>query len=308
MRKIFSSGLMLFISLWTMTAMAERAKTLDDKIREKIGKQYFIKTSHGSTYADVQGEGAETLVFVPGLGIPTRVTYAKQQELAAHYRVVTFDLYGRGYTDRPKVTYNPQLFEQQLTDVLKALDIEGPIHLVGVSMGGAISTYFANRHPERIKSLTLMAPAGLPMKLPLTSELAKLPLLGDVLMQAIGKKTLLENFKKGFVGEPTKEATAIFLEQFEYRGYLEAMLSTLRNFPLNDMESEYQAWAEKNKPTLIVWGTEDQVVPFSLSPRLGELIPEAKVVPVSGAGHAFTYEFSELVNAALLDFLSVLPH
>jgi len=280
---------------------------LDDTKRNLIGWQHFIKTSHGYTYCEQDGQGAETVVLVPGLAIPTRITFAKQKELAPHYRVLTFDLYGRGYSDRPRVRYDPPVFAQQLTDVLKAREIQGPFHLVGVSMGGAISTYFANRHSEKITSLTLMAPAGLPMKLPLTSQLVKIPLLGDWLIRSIGSRTLLKNFKNGFVAEPSPDLTAIFQEQFGDRGYLEAILATLRNFPLNDMEAEYQAWALKQKPTLIAWGTNDQVVPFALNPRLRQLIPHAKAVDIPGAGHAFTFERFEEANAALRTFLNSNP-
>ena len=275
---------------------------MDDSRRKQIGWQHFIRTSHGYTYFEQVGAGADTVVLVPGLGIPTRITFARQKALAQHYRVLTFDLYGRGYSDRPKVAYDPAVFEQQLTDVLKALEIQGPFHLVGVSMGGAISTYFANRHSEKIKSLTLMAPAGLPMKLPFTSQLVKVPFLGEWLMQSIGSRNLLKNFRKGFVAEPSPELTALFLEQLADKGYLEAILATLRNFPLNGMEAEYEAWALKQRPTLIAWGTEDEIVPFALNPRLRQLIPLAKTVDIAGAGHAFTYEFADKVNAALRDF------
>lgn len=276
---------------------------MDDTKRKQIGWQHFIKTSHGYTYFNRDGQGPETVVLVPGLAIPTRITFARQKELARHYRVLTFDLYGRGYSDRPRVAYDPSVFAQQLTDVLKGLEIQGPFHLVGVSMGGAISTYFANRHSENIKSLTLMAPAGLPMKLPLTSQLVKMPLLGDWLMKRIGPGNLLKNFRKGFVAEPSPELIEIFREQFDDQGYLEALLATLRNFPLNDMEAEYQAWALKRKPTLIAWGTDDKVVPFALNSRLRQLIPHAKAVAIPGAGHAFTYESADEVNAALRSFL-----
>lgn len=63
----------------------------------------------------------------------------------------SYDLYGRGFSDRPDLKYDEKLFASQLGDFLKQKKLDR-FHLTGVSMGGAISVYFANRHAARIQS------------------------------------------------------------------------------------------------------------------------------------------------------------
>lgn len=75
------------------------------------------------------------------------------------------DLYGHGYSDAPEdVIYDVDLFLQQMIELLHALELsETPFILVGHSMGGLISANFATRHPELIRQLILVCPAGIPV-------------------------------------------------------------------------------------------------------------------------------------------------
>jgi pimeloyl-ACP methyl ester carboxylesterase len=77
----------------------------------------------------------------------------------AGYRVVVYDLFGRGLSDRPRVNYDLALFRSQLDSVLKEVGGEN-VHLVGSSFGCVIASDYASHHPKRIKSLVMVGPAG----------------------------------------------------------------------------------------------------------------------------------------------------
>ena len=66
------------------------------------------------------------------------------------YRVLTYDLYGRGYSDRPRGKQNEAFFIQQLNDLLHHEDITSTFSIIDYSMGGAIASIFATTHPDRI--------------------------------------------------------------------------------------------------------------------------------------------------------------
>jgi pimeloyl-ACP methyl ester carboxylesterase len=64
---------------------------------------------------------------------------------------VSLDLYGRGYSARPDAAYDRRLFVDQIHELLAALHIERPVHLVGYSMGGSIVVSYAADHPQRVR-------------------------------------------------------------------------------------------------------------------------------------------------------------
>ena len=68
-----------------------------------------------------------------------------------------------------------------MTELLFALQHElgpGPYDIMGTSMGGAIAINFVRLHPQHVRKLVLVAPAGLPVHVPATAKLARLPLIG----------------------------------------------------------------------------------------------------------------------------------
>jgi len=108
------------------------------------------------------------------------------------YRVLLFDLYGRGESDSPVgVQHNLALFVEQTRELLDALDFKMPIKIIGLSMGGAITAGFASKYPNRVKNLIFMGPAGL-TQLPLAAKLLMTPLIGPAIYWSVGKYLLLK--------------------------------------------------------------------------------------------------------------------
>jgi pimeloyl-ACP methyl ester carboxylesterase len=68
--------------------------------------------------------------------------------VAKGHRVLTYDLYGRGYSDRPGGEQDARFFIRQLEDLLEHQGVTQPVTLLGYSMGGAIGAAFAAKHPR----------------------------------------------------------------------------------------------------------------------------------------------------------------
>ena len=98
----------------------------------------FLETSQGKIHYQWYGKAdAPVIVMVHGFSTPGFIYRQNAEALAATgFRVLTFDHLGRGWSDRPQVQYNDELYERELLDVLDGLAVEGPIGLVGLSMGG----------------------------------------------------------------------------------------------------------------------------------------------------------------------------
>lgn len=268
----------------------------------------FASLSAGYTHYELSGAtDAEVVVLVHGFSVPSFIwdpTYRMLTE--AGFRVLRYDLFGRGYSDRPKTRYDIDLFVRQLADLLDALDIKEPINLCGLSMGGPITATFTTRFPEHVKNLILFDPAGTrAIQLSQTIKSGLLTGVGELFFSLFGNRMLLNSIATDFY-EPKqlKAFLARYREQMQYRGFRRAILSTVREGMLGNFSSTYAGIGQQKKPVLLIWGRKDQTVPYKHSQRLLELIPQVEFHTIEKAGHLPHYERPEIVDPILLNFLS----
>ncbi|TGN01337.1 alpha/beta fold hydrolase [Leptospira yasudae] len=278
---------------------------IDAEVRARSGGS-FAQGRDGSIHYQFEGpENGEIVVLVHGLSMPLFIYGPISTVLQREgFRVLRMDLYGRGLSDRPETPYNNDLYERQLSDLFQSLNIQKPVHLIGTSMGALVTIHFTLKYPEKVKTLGLIAPAGLPMEIPLVAKLSRLPILGDYMMKSFGDRSLLQGTKKSFY-EPENfpDFGSLFQEQMQYKGFKRAILSSLRNMPLESFEEEYKRLGTFKIPKLLIWGKEDKVVPFKNSELALQLLPGIEFVPLDNAGHIPHYEIPERVAPKLVEFL-----
>ncbi len=218
--------------------------------------------------------------------------------------VLRYDLFGRGYSDRPSGPYTIHRFVRQLRELLDALDLRQPLHLVGLSMGGPIAARFAAAHPERVRSLILIAPAGAQAVTLWPVWLARLPLLPELLLALLGEGRWLERLASDlFHPSLVERFGARYRSQIRIRGFRRALLSTVRSGMLGSFLETYRQVGISGIPTLLLWGTDDQAVPIWQSQHLLQVLPQAEFHPIEGAGHLPYHERPEMVQTILADFL-----
>lgn len=264
----------------------------------------FVTLGDGVTHYDVAGpEDGARVMLVHGFSVPSYIWDSTATALAAAgFRVARYDTFGRGFSDRPDVAYDDDLFDRQLQQLLDSLAWREPVHLVGLSMGGPVTAGFTARHPERVRSLTLIAPAsGPPESVP---AIFRLPLLGPALWQALAVPGMAEGQLGDFV-EPARwpEWPGRYREQMQYRGFGRALLSTLREQQGVVRDSIFARAGRTGVPTLLVWGTEDRAVPIANAAGVRKAIPQARYHPLENSGHLPHMERADVVNPLLLDFL-----
>jgi len=113
-------------------------RTLDDDSR-KAAPGRFITLSDGIVHYELSGAAnRRTVVLIHGFSVPYYLWDQTFSALTgAGYRVLRYDLYGRGYSDRPDIAYDGASWEKQLHELLAALGSRGRVDLVGASMGGS---------------------------------------------------------------------------------------------------------------------------------------------------------------------------
>lgn len=281
-------------------------KEITDSLRQSVEGD-FIALPNGYTHYEFVGDkDAETVVLVHGFSVPSFIWDPTFRALTeAGYRVLRYDLFGRGYSDRPKTAYTLDLFARQLRDLLDALNITEPINLCGLSMGGPITATFTARHPERVKKLALFAPAGgAAIPQPFNFKLLLIPGIGELLMGLFGEKTLIDGIAEDFYDpELIEYFQNLYRPQLKIKGFGRAILSTMRNDALKDSSAVYEKIGEANIPTLLIWGRDDKTVPYDQAKIVVASLKQARFHTIQNSGHIPHYENAAEVNPLLLDFL-----
>ena len=271
----------------------------------------FVSLSDGITHYEIAGpEGAPPIVLIHGFSVPLFIWDPTFEALAeAGFRVLRYDLYGRGYSDRPRRSNAAPLFVRQLTELLDALYIAQPVGIVSLSMGGVIAAEFLRRQPQRVRALSFLDPAGFDLELPLAVRLLNLPVLGELalgIFNRFGSRSLMMAMLSDFY-QPSQAALDAFVPRYEaqmaYRGFKRSLLSTLRAGMLDEDLALFASVAAAGKPVQLIWGRQDRTVPFKHHERFLNLVPQTEFHAIERAGHIPHFEQTELVNPLLVDFL-----
>jgi len=276
-------------------------RTLDEEARATApGK--FVKLSAGTTHYLLEGpEDGPVVVLVHGFSVPSFAWDPTAAALTeAGYRVLRLDLYGRGWSDRPYVTYNADLFATQVHDLVDALGFTDTFDLLGMSMGGVVVATFVERWPDRVRKVALFDPVHEVMDV----SVLKVPRLGEYAARVYWLPGLPESQLEDFV-DPRGVADwpDRYREQMRYRGFGRALISSARTVLSVDPRSHYEALAMQGAPVLLVWGEQDEKVPFDESALALRDLLDAELLVVPDAGHLPQVERPEVVGDALLAFL-----
>ena len=281
-------------------------RELDDLTRREASGS-FVQLRDGITHYELSNPEAEqTAVLVHGFSTPYYIydpTFAFLTR--SGLRVLRYDLFGRGFSDRPATPYNIDLFVRQLHDLLDSLGLTGRVSLVGLSMGGPITAAFTARFPERVNKLVLIDPAGVRRVFPLLAlKAATIPGLGETILNLIGNGGMVRNIASDLFDRTYLEHfQERYLVQMQYKGFKQAILSTVRNGMLDSFMDDYQRIGKTDRSVLLFWGRHDRTVPFHHSNDLRQAIPRAQLHVIEDGGHLPHYEKPEQVNPVLLQFL-----
>lgn len=280
-------------------------RELDETARASApGK--FIQLPSGYTHYEHEGSESNTpVVLIHGFSIPYQIwdpTFSALRD--AGFQVLRYDLLGRGFSDRPNTTYDLDLYVNQLRSLVEHLELKTPLNLIGLSMGGPISISFCNRFPHLVHKLCLIDPAGVPMTSSITGRFFTRPWIGEVLFSLVGNRVLLSELTMDLT-EPEKFPAYFEMakSQIQFKGYKRALLSTLRNDALSDISSLYREVGGQDRELLLIWGTEDRLIPIEQSEIIRDAFPRVEFHEIAGTGHIPHFEKPEEVNPILIEFL-----
>lgn len=259
----------------------------------------FIELSNGIVHYELKGVNSQpVIVLIHGANIPSIVWDMNYNALVeAGYRVLRYDLFGRGFSDRPHIEYTKEVYSSQLYELLSRLNITGPVHIVGTSMGAAVAVFFTHAWPDRVASITLIDPFGPYSAFEDNNTLLRKA--GKRLIDGILERNSITK-RMGRI-QPLREKMK---EQMRYRGVGWSVFSTIRNNSYDQLLNAYKFVGEKRFPSQLIWGKDDEVIPFEYSKELIQLIPDITLHAIDNAGHVPHFEKPGIVNSILIDFFN----
>ena len=241
--------------------------------------------------ADLGASGAApAAVLVHGMATDTLASWylTLAHPLAtAGFRVVMYDLRGHGHTERPTEGYALDDFVDDLAALLAALDVTGPIHLLGNSFGGTIAFGYAVRHPERVVAIAAIESA------PPTAEW-----FTRVAAQLDRAATYLPHAHA--LAEIRAERGELASRRARTARDVLATTSLVRDLPASRLPSEERI-AALGCPTLWVYGGDSPMV--ELAHEVGRLLPLARIVTVPDQRHSLLVDKPDTVRSIVLPWL-----
>ena len=265
------------------------------------------------TRVRVDGDPANPpVLLLHGIGRSLEDWAPQYPRLASTHRVITLDLPGFGFSARSPEPVTLELLARGVIETLDALGEQRSLHVVGNSLGGAVAQQLLVLAPDRVASLVLVTSAGFGSEAALPIRLLAAPVVGELL----GRRTTASSARMAerlMFADP-KMATA---ERIEHAlaisrqpdpnivaGETIRELATFRGVKPGWRAELIAGVAKHPRPTLIVWGDRDRVLPLRQLDAARAAIPHAETELIAGAGHTPQLECPDEFAARILAFFA----
>jgi len=223
------------------------------------------------------------------------------EKLTKDHRVIRYDLLGHGLSGPdPQKRYAPKERAAFIGDLMDALEIEQAI-LGGNSLGGLAAWRFATTNPEKVSSLILVAPGGYSMN-GVTDKAVPPPDLMKFFLTtapAAGvRATLGEIYEDN--NAITSERVDLMRDMMLREGNGQAFIQSIEEFTLPNPQEDLQ---NLQTPTLILWGSEDKIIPSDHAARFHQALPNSQLIVYPNVGHVPHEEAPAETLADVLQFL-----
>ena len=244
-------------------------------------------------YHETGDAGAPPVVLLHGIGRSLEDWSAQHDLLSGDHRVIAIDMPGFGLSQRHPESTTLATLSGGVWATLDALGETRPAHLMGNSLGGAVAMQMLVDDPDRVSTLTLVNSAGFGKEVTFALRLLAIPGMGRSLLSRIDRRTAprLERtvFADRAMVTPERVAMAVKIaRQPDFAAvYLEIAraLGGLRGIAPRWRSELLPRVARHAKPTLLVWGERDQILPVAHLAAARAAFPHAQWHLFPSTGH-----------------------
>ncbi|HUJ80058.1 MAG TPA: alpha/beta fold hydrolase [Nitrospiria bacterium] len=274
---------------------------------------YFLYQGRIRIYYKEAGQG-EPLILLHGFG-ETHATWEKLMPgLARHHRVISVDLKGAGYSDKPDDGRYRVADQAAIVEALAdELHLQG-VTLVGHSLGGGVALMTAlqwrSSGDHRLQRLILIDSAGMSDKPPRVIAELRWPVFGPLMLYLANPTILVRQILSGNYDDPSlvePRLVEAYARSMQSPGGRMALIMTARQVIPDQFPELIARYRTLDVPSLIIWCREDRILPFSDAEMFRKTLPRAMVRPLDHCGHSPQEERPEETLLAIDSFLSTGP-
>lgn len=264
----------------------------------------IIKIRDTEIYYTDSGEDSDkqTIVFAHGLLWDNEMFAPQIAHLKDSYRCIAFDFRGQGKSLSTKSGYDMDNLTEDTLQLISNL-VDGPVHFLGLSMGGFIGMRLAINHPEKLKSLMLLETSADPEPETNKPKYRGLSFIAKWIgFSPVVNKTMAIMFSQSFLNDPDKNELKL-----EWQNRLKKINRWTFGRAVKgvvERRGVYNSLVDILIPTLIVVGDEDVATVPEKAYRMNKAIEGSQLVIIKKAGHTSSIEQPEAVNKAVSDFLT----
>lgn len=261
-RVLFICSFLLLIFTVSLLFIIQRESYDLEMIYEKAQIQK-VKLSRGYTHYKYFGENNRPLiVMLHGMTIPAWGWGLIIPDLVKRgYSVLVYDRYGRGYSERVKEPLSMNIMVDQLFELLTALNISEPFHIVGHSMGSVVATQFAIRYPEKTKRVVLSSPLIDLSKQGYISLLMKIPFVSHITVKwLLVPHMLRRGLKLLYYKDEQEKYHHLFKQQFGIYGTGRSLQSLFLSDLIGDYRQQLKELSRLPMKIGLVYGEQDELI------------------------------------------------
>jgi pimeloyl-ACP methyl ester carboxylesterase len=272
--------------------------------------EYAPKSFARCRYVEFGDDANPPLLLIHGYGAMWQHWSRNIPAFEQHYKVYAFDLLGFGESEKPNAQYGLSLWAKQIEAFLRFKGLSQTI-LVGHSMGGASSLWFANEHTEQVKALVLVDASGIfPDEVSVFERVlyraVGSPIIGEAMFMLFAnefgaRQSLVPTYLD--TAQVTDELVAQFAKPLRSAGAIHAYLAPSRN-PERFLLENFPRPCHYVGNALLVWGAEDLAFPpKKVVPKFREILPQADVAILPNTRHCPQHEVADAFNQTVKNFL-----
>jgi len=303
--------ILIMVSCSTPYRTLTHFQTMNDlQYLHPVKKVHLIQSGYDIAYTD-EGKGAQTIVFIHGLGSYLQAWTKNVESLKANYRCISIDLPGYGKSSKQPHSGQMTFYAGIVNELVQELKL-GKVLLAGHSMGGQISMTTTLLYPDIVKGLILVDPAGF-------EEFTKgqRQWFRDVMtfdgVRLTTTEAIQNNLATNFYRVP-KDAEFMITDRIsmrtasDFNAYCYAVVQSVNGMVDNPV---FEYLQDINAPTLIFFGENDNLIPnrflnpgrtIEIAQQGAYKIPNSKLVMVPECGHFMMFEHPDVFNSEVIGY------
>ncbi len=296
--------------------------TISEHWQQRVGSQRdWVWRGWQTRYTYVRSpqKASTPIILLHGFGTSIGHWRKNLTVLGESHTVYALDMLGFGASEKPVINYNVELWVEQVYDFWRTF-IGTPVVLVGNSTGSLVTLALAQAHPEIVEGIAMLSLPDLSVReetiprllRPVVSTIESLvasKLLLKTIFRAVNRPGIVKKWAAMAYSNPeavTDELVDILLGPAQDRGSANAFAGILRAMVGSGFAPRVKNVLPNLKvPILLIWGQQDRMVPYSFARQFADYNPQyAQLVTLENVGHCPHDECPEVVNQALLDWIS----